>query len=243
MAPPCPLGTQKRTMAETIHILRDMRRPTHPSMARLRLNLLMVPDEGGTLRNFHHKGMSSQSNALFLVTDIRVVSTDISMVTTALPPVLKHTITRIKCTRHRILQLARQLNTKQARTAVDIELHPVGSAGARSVSLAEATEAVPKVPNGVPTLTMRLDEASTRQQRKAILPMPRRARHPASTLILAKTLRRVRERMPTTLPDLLKTPRAIMPTSQAKKRRNKCSLLPGQPLVHNLNLQTSSALA
>lgn len=225
MALRCPLGTQKHMMAETTHTPRDMQRPTHPSMARLRPNLLMVPDEGGTLRSFHHK-----------------VSTDIRMVTTALPPVHKHTTTRIKGIRHPILQLAQQLNIKQARTAVDIELHPVGFAVARSVSLAEAIEAVLKVPNGVPTLTMRLDEGSTRQQRRIILPMPRTVRHPASTLILAKTLRRVQGRMPTTLPDLLKTLKAIMSTSQAKKRRKKCSLLPDQPLVHNLNLQTSSAL-
>lgn len=159
MAPRCPLGTQRHMMAEIIHTLQDMQRPTHPSMARLPPNLLMVPDEGGTIRNFHHKGMSSQSNAIILLTNIGPANMDIRMAITA--PLLgrKHTTTRIKGIRHRILQPAQRPNTQQARSVVDIGLHLVDSAVAHSVSLAEAIEAALKMPNGVPTHTML--EAST----------------------------------------------------------------------------------
>ncbi|KAJ4411725.1 serine/threonine protein kinase, CMGC, CDC2/CDK sub [Neurospora sp. IMI 360204] len=114
-------------MAETIHTLRDMQPPTHPSMARLPPNLLMVPGEGGTIRNFHHK-----------------VSMDIRMAITAPLPGRKHTTTRIKGIRRRILQPAQRPNTQQVRTVVGIGLHLVDSVVAHSVSLAEAIEAALK---------------------------------------------------------------------------------------------------
>lgn len=240
MVPRCPLGTQRHMMAEAIHIPRDTQRLTHPFMARLPPNLLTVPAEAGTTSNFHHKGMSYQSKALIFLTNIGIVSMDIHMAITAPLPDRKHST--IKAIRHHILQPAQRPNTKQFLTVVGIGLHLVVFAVAHSAALVEAIGAAPRVHNGVPTLIIPLVEASIQQRLKTIPPMLRIVRPPASTLILVQTLKRVGGRM-STLPDPLKTLKAMMPTSPAKRRKSKCNLLPAQPLARNPSPRTSSVSA